>query len=978
MQSDNIVKRYATPPLSGAAYWKRPLYFVFRPKGIIVLLLLLFAACGGKHIPTPSVENRKKTDSLLMANRSIDSLQVWMERFAQQKNTYGEIAACRELGKRLRENSRFTEAIEVHKKGWQLAAQAHDTLQTIQAINNIATNFRRMGVLDEASSYHYQALAYCEAYSDKTDRSIQKASVVSLNGIGNIYLTLKNNEAAYNIFRRALEGERQLGSSLGQAINYANIGALFESDGKIDSARHYYRLSMQFNREAKSRLGISLCHTHFGRLYEKEQRLDSAIREYQHAYDLMLQSDDTWHWLESCLALARTHLDNGNAAAARSYLKKARQTAEKIHSPEHLAEVYHQEYRWQHLIGNDKAALEYFIKSRAYADSVTSEQSVAQVQNTRIHYERGRRQEEINLMEHNFLNEKSMKQITQIVSAIILLLACVIIAFLWYFLRQRAYKQKMMRQLEQMRTNFFTNITHEFRTPLTIIQSAAQDVLRRLPEQSDFRRNMTDILHYEHHLLNLINQILDIAKMSSSQIALPDRKHGNIVDFISMICDGYTLYATEKHITLVYTPLQEVIEMDFIPDYIQKIMQNLITNALKFSKPDSEVRIILQAKDRSLLINVSDTGIGMTPEQKANIFKPFYQASNDGGNIGTGIGLSLVKLVVEALHGDIEVQTAPDEGSTFTVTLPLCHEKNVQPFNMTEYLNGITITPSEESSEGEVLTDDDSSDENATRILIVEDTHEVARYMVHQLNSDYRFYFATDGNEGLQKAEQLVPDLIITDIMMPGMDGFELCRCVRASELLNHIPVIMVTAKATHEDRIHGLEIGADAYLEKPFHADELNVRVEKLLEQRRLLREKFALTSSTLPEAEPKPETAQEPEPTEATMPEANRLFVEKFMDAVQGAITQGKIDYDALAYSLCLSRAQLNRKLKAITGYTTTEYILQIRIVLAKRLLDETDSPVWEIALKCGIDNTPYFNILFKKSTGMTPLQYKNRNRS
>ena len=205
---------------------------------------------------------------------------------------------------------------------------------------------------------------------------------------------------------------------------------------------------------------------------------------------------------------------------------------------------------------------------------------------------------------------------------------------------------------------------------------------------------------------------------------------------------------------------------------------------------------------------------------------------------------------------------------------------------------------------------------------------------------------------------------------MPDMDGFDMCRQVRNTELLNHIPVIMVTAKVTHEDRLRGLEAGADAYLEKPFHADELNVRVEKLLEQRNLLRQKYS--------QQVEEEKVQESEQESSYVHDANKIFLAKVTDAVREMLKEGKIDYDMLAYNLCLSRAQLNRKIKAITGYTTTDLILQIRISIAKHLLDSTDEPIWSIAMKCGMDNDSYFCTLFKKSTGITPLQYKNRKRS
>ncbi|MCI6823479.1 MAG: response regulator [Bacteroidales bacterium] len=396
-------------------------------------------------------------------------------------------------------------------------------------------------------------------------------------------------------------------------------------------------------------------------------------------------------------------------------------------------------------------------------------------------------------------------------------------------------------------------------------------------------------------------------------------------------------------------------------------MQNLLSNAIKFTAPGGEIYLSTRIDRRNFVLHVSDTGIGFTPEQKEHIFKPFYQASNDTRNIGTGIGLSIVSLTVEKMKGTIEVHSAPGEGSVFTVTLPLAAKGEVIAEYEPDPLPDALPLPEADAAMAEPPADDGNAETDGTHVLIVEDTPEVAHYIKRQFPAavGYRFHFAADGEEALVKARQLVPDLIITDVMMPRMDGFQLCRRVRADELVCHVPVIMVTARATHEDRLQGLQAGADAYLEKPFHSDELTLRAAKLLEQRELLRRKYS-------EA-----VAGGGDPQSAVLREGDKAFVEKVTDAVHAAISngKGKIDYDALAYTLCLSRAQLNRKVKAVTGYTTTDFILQIRISMAKQYLDRSNLTIWEIALRCGMDSDSYFCTLFKKCTGMTPLQYKNR---
>ena len=921
-------------------------------------------ACGHDGTDSQYDEQlRKQVDSIVYADRSVEALKAVLVGFEDDGNRYGVVAACRELGRSYRNASQFSEAVDAHKKGLAAAEEIGDTIQIIQALNNIGTDYRRMSILDDASDYHYQALAVSDAYSDKTSTVSIKNRVVSLNGIGNVQLSLGNPQEAERVFREALKGETYLDSYLGQAINYANIGALLEERGQLDSARIYYAESLRCNQLAGSDLGISLCHTHFGRLYENEGELDKAISEYELAYDAMKDGDDRWHWLESCLCLSRVHHAKGSVNLARTYLAEAKAVAEAINSTGHLADVYRQEYNIELGAGNYRRALDAFKKSSEYSSQAANEENVTHMQNVRVRYEREKKQAEISLLQENYQAERRSKNIILFTTLTTLAFAIIAIAFLIYNIYLRSRNQKMLKEVERTRTNFFTNITHEFRTPLTVIISAAQDIQSRNRGDRTLQRDTTDIIRHGKGLLDLVNQILDIAKISSGGAARPSLKRADVIGFITMICESHLKYAERKDLRIMYGFDVERFEMDFIPSYMIRIVQNLLSNAIKFSYPGSDVlvsaKVIDAEEGRSLQLYVCDTGVGMTKEQKDNIFKPFYQAHDDTANIGSGVGLSLVKLTAEAMGGSVEVHSYPSEGSVFIVTLPV-----IDDGQDVELVDNAECSPDFMELRGAYdLEDQENESSDAPRILIVEDTPDVARWQMRQLNPEYSFYFAADGEEGLRKAEEIVPDLIITDVMMPVMDGYALCRKVRESEILRHVPVIMVTAKATVEDRIAGLESGADAYVEKPFHPEELSVRVSKLLEQRALLRRVYA---------EGKEDEASAPQ---HDLSAADRMFVDRLSSVINDHIVKGKIDYDELAADFCVGKTQLNRKIKAITGYTTTEYILHVRVSLAKQLLAKTDYSIGDIAARVGIDDLAYFSSVFKKMTGMTPTDFRNR---
>ena len=934
---------------------------------IILAAAFLAASC---HKDTEHVDVlRSQVDSAVYSAGDTDSLSALFAAYGREGNSYGEMAAALELGKRLRNESRFYDAIDVHKKGLAAAEKLRDTLQIVQALNNIGTNYRRLGILDEASSWHYSALSYCDQYSgtrNPEDRKALKNRVVSLNGIGNVQLTMGNDVEAEKAFRQALSGEASLGSALGQAINYANLGSILESRDMKDSARFYYEKSLEFNTLAKSDLGISLCHAHFGRLAEKEGDYANAIEEYRKAYEIMEGSSDVWHWLESAVSLVRAYINAGDLDRASFYLGKATKEAERISSMEYLAEVNRLDYLIQKQRGNSALALKSYVKSREYADNVTSEKNLNHIQNVRVGYERERKQNEIEMLNRSWEAERRSRNALLTMSLIALLLTVATIAVLIYLITLRNRNQKMLKEMETMKSNFFTNITHEFRTPLTVIHSAAGHIMKETPVDSPLHRDAEDIMRHGKSLLSLINQILDIAKLSSGSRCRPEYCRGDIVGYVTMICECHRPYARTRDISIIYSPAEPSVEMDFIPEYVKQTVSNLLSNAIKFSAEGRHIMLTSKCKDEDFILTVCDEGKGMAPEVLRNIFKPFYQAPDQSMSIGTGVGLSIVKLDVEAMNGRIEVHSAVGKGTVFIVALPLsCGEKLNRHFDFNDYVQPGAIR---EVVETECEANEDvvhEGMENATRILIVEDTPEVARLQMNQLNSDFNYYFAQNGAEGLERAAAIVPDLIITDVMMPGMDGFEFCRRLRASGALNHIPVIMVTAKCTHEDKMAGLEAGADAFLEKPFHADELNVRVVKLLEQRSLLQQKW---SSDIDDGSR----------DLSGVPESSRKFINDFTDAVNNCLKTGELDHNTIADALCITRIQLNRKVKAITGLTTTEYISRIRISLAKKLLDNPDMLIGDIAQRCGVEDVAYFSSVFKKATGYTPSGWRNRKKS
>ena len=462
-------------------------------------------------------------------------------------------------------------------------------------------------------------------------------------------------------FRQALSGEQQLNSELGQAINYANIGAIFEKQGMIDSAWIYYRRSMLHNQAARSNLGISLCHTYFGNLLEKDKQWDNAIQEYQSAYDLMEKSQDRWHWIESCIALARVNISKGDMSSAQKYLTRASRTAKEMQSREHLREVYWLNYAKEmqsreHLrevywlnylyyekLGNCPKAFENYKLSREYADSVSNIENTAHLQNIRVNFEKEKSSRELALIQENYQMEQRTKNIILFAGISILLLTIIIIGILLYVVRIKSRTQKIMRHMETVRSKFFTNITHEFRTPLTVILGLANQLSEKTGTDQESSASLQTIIRQGDHLLSLVNQLLNISKVRSS-IEEPNWRTGDIVAFIRMIVENFQVFAfaQQKHLNLIFVPQQTFLQADFVPEYFRKIMHNLLSNALKYTPKGGHIFITATQEKNNLVIQIADSGKGIDKQDLPHIFETFYQGNNscmdacqaDGGDDG--------------------------------------------------------------------------------------------------------------------------------------------------------------------------------------------------------------------------------------------------------------------------------------------------------------------------------------------------------
>ena len=528
-----------------------------------------------------------------------------------------------------------------------------------------------------------------------------------------------------------------------------------------------------------------------------------------------------------------------------------------------------------------------------------------------------------------------------------------------------------LRNLDNLKSHFFANISHEFRTPLTLILGQVESVMSSNIETKE-KGKLQVANRNARRLLSLINQLLDLSKLEAGSMKLNAEQH-NIVSFLKSLFYSFESLAETQKITLKFESDLEKIPVLFDPDKMEKVFYNLVSNAFKFTSVEGEIKVSIKIMEPSLVeIRIKDSGIGIPADRLSQIFNRFYQvdSSNTREHEGTGIGLALTKELVELHKGKIIVNSKEDEGTEFIITLPLGNlkienettsELLLNNFTQDNFLNGVGISEPELISTNDIQSSQPKPQQEI--VLIVEDNSDVRSYIREQLETDYQVIECCNGEEGITKAQNAIPDIIITDVMMPKMDGYQFSTKIRSSEKTSHIPIIMLTAKAGLDDRINGLETGVDDYLTKPFSAKELRVRVKNLIHLRKQLRKRFS-TSTII-------------KPTHVTSVSVDQEFLQKVLKTIEINFEDEQFGVEKLADHVNMSVSQLSRKLNALVDQPPGQLIRSLRLQRAADLLKQNAGTVAEICYKVGFNDQAYFSRAFKKQFGSSPTDFKKDTR-
>lgn len=874
---------------------------------------------------------------------------------------------------------KFQDALPHHQQELAYALQTDDLELQGKALNSVGNCFHNLGRNDSAIVYLLRSVRLKEQVGNQKDIASAYAN------IGNVFSDEKASDKAIMYLEKALKIRLSLPDGERSAIfTYNNLSVAYGGKGDNDKAIEYAERGYQLAENSGNKFLAAVLAGNLSELWLKKGEVDKAVSLAESSVKALAELNRKANIVYPYTVLSMAYLKKGNAAQALAANQQGYAIMQELKLGEPLAVYYENFANAYEALGDHKQAFFWLKKFMVLNDSLFNKEKIAAIAEVETKFETEKKEAQLVKQQLEIEREATQKK-SILIGAIAAILA--LATGFYYFRNKQRLRQKVaemaaqlehaeaekLRDLNAVKSTFFANISHEFRTPLTLIVSPLEQMMNG-SFQGDFNKYYRIMHRNGKRLLDLVNQLLDLSRLESGKLKL-QVSEGDLSKFVSALAFSFESLADRQHVDLQVVVPKEPLVGYFDSDKLEKILSNLISNAFKFTSEGGKVEIRLTADNSSIVnlkgtgrqayIVIHDTGIGIAADQLPHIFERFSKTTTSEVQPGSGIGLALTKELVELHGGKIEVESTEGTGSTFTVTLPV----DKAFFKLDEIVAATELTSATTpSSQAPVAKTDAPTRPSAIVdalsatskpvLLIAEDNADVRSYIVDQFKGQYQILEAENGRVGLEKALESTPDLIISDIMMPEMDGTEFCKLLKINEKTSHIPVVMLTALAEQGDKLKGLETGADDYLVKPFDARELQVRVANLIAGRQKLQEHYRKTLNAFAPKEVKAESL-------------DAQFLNKVRGAVEANLEDENFSVVELGAQVGMSRSQLHRKLSALTGFSPNEVIRNMRLERAKQLLEQKAGNASEIAYMTGFNSPAYFAKCFKDYFGLTPSE-------
>lgn len=920
-----------------------------------------------------------------------------------QKLNYpeGEIKSRGYLGYIFQRKGDYSKSSDYIKRAINIAGKVEDKNLLASANSSMSGLLFTMGQYDSASVYTKRSLDI----ANKTDHTPLIArgneNLGMINGIKG------NHPLGVEYFIKAMNAFETLGDNTGVARIMGHIGHTFELAGNHEEALKYLlgAYELQLKNSDKNTAGWTLLN--IGVTYSRMGKDSLRLVYYEKSLKAAEEVTDSRLKLASLDNIGGWYSEHNDFQKANQYLQQAYTLSENsgynsrtVYITGNMAENYYlsgdldkaEEFGLKHLefakkdeeVSEQKVA--YSLLSQIYAaknqyqkghealasyikinDSIFNQQKSEQIERLRTEFETEKKEQEILALEQQ-KQTADFKRNTYLVAG---LLMATILFLLYNQQRQKSKKNRLLFEKEHevalMKSNFFSNVSHEFRTPLTLILGPIK-ILKSSVKNAKMGYHLDAMERNANRLLSLINQLLDLSKLESGNPIL-EVAESDIVSVVKGVTMSFQSKAEAKKIELAVASDLEHLQVYFDREKVETILINLITNSFNFTPDKGEIKVSLEVvqdahHNKQCKIVVKDSGRGIPNEDIDTVFNRFYQSTNhqDGQYDGSGIGLALTKELVELHKGSINASSKEGQGTEITVMLPL----GKSHFSEEELAKASEKKSSELSDVLDITNEQieyvptNTPEDSSPILLLIEDNADVMQYVKEILGNTYQILEAKDGEMGIEVAKEHIPDLIISDVMMPKKNGYEVCEALKQDERTSHVPIILLTAKASLDDKMQGLQTKADAYLTKPFVPKELLVRVQNLIDSRKQLREKYKRELIL--------------KPSEVSVNSIDENFLLKVMKVVDENLDDENFNMDKLGQGVGMSRSQIHRKLHALTNQSATQFIRSYRLDRAMDLIKKNAGSVSEIAYSVGFSDPSYFSKCFQQQFNKTPTEAKD----
>ncbi len=901
------------------------------------------------------------------------SLAIYQE-VGDQK---GLINANSNFGVLYEYRGRYRESLVYFLKGLEISKglpEGKDP-QTMNLFVNLGIIYGHLQLFDRALEYYLKGLAMADDLND----NLAQANVN--NGIGIIYNEQGKNKDAISHYEKSLALYKKMGIKMRIGLVMNNIAVAYTDMEDFENALKFHYQSLPIQEEEGNSSDIVQSLRNIGEVYQLKGDFNKAIDFYQRALRTD-SSDGNQGVAYRKLGEVYTHLKAYDTAEL--YLKKALVLEDAMDSKTGQMQVYKALSVLFESMGVHATSLFYYKRFTEVKDSLLARRENDQFKELQTIYETElkeqqlvTKQQELDILQQ----QKKIDLFWRNVFLIGFILLGIGIIFVYKYLRLRNERKQnlltvqtelndQLTQIDQMKSQFFANISHEFRTPLTLILGPIDELIQATHEEKAIHR-LQLMKSNAQRLQKLINQMLDLSKVDMGKLELMASQQ-DIIALSKGIFFSFQSLSKKNQIAQKFDCPEEQIFLFFDQEKMEQILMNLLSNAFKFTGEMGEVSMSLkriESKHRpGVEITIKDTGVGIAKDHLPYIFDRFFQVSKADikEHEGTGIGLALTRELTLLHKGTIEVESEIGEGTSFRLWFPSGKEHLSE-----NQIVSIRTAPikreyddNEQDLQSTVYAKDRNPDspepgEGKPLILIVEDHKDLRKYIKDGFGNDYNIIEASNGQEGVEMALGEIPDLIISDVMMPKMDGYNLCKVLKTNIKTSHIPIILLTAKTEEKHKIQGLENEADDYLVKPFNTKELGVRVKNLILTRKKLQSLF--------------KTSVIVSPKEVEVNSMEEVFLQKLMDYMEENVSNETFGVEQLSGMMAMSRVHLHRKMQAIMNCTPSSFIQRFRLERAKDLLGKNAGTIAEISYAVGFSSPTYFTKCFKEYYGCTPKEHK-----